>query len=51
MHVTLHHRPPSPPFIHPQARQDLESVKNIAGAAAKTLGGMASRFMSDLSRY
>jgi hypothetical protein len=34
-----------------QASQDLEQVKNIAGAVGKTLGSLASRIVSDLGRY
>ena len=33
-----------------QAKQDLNSMKQLAGSVGQTLTGMASKFMSDIGR-
>jgi ADP-ribosylation factor GTPase-activating protein 2/3 len=33
-----------------QAKQDLDSMKQLAGSVGQTLTGMASKFMSDIGR-
>ena len=35
-------------LVLPQARQDVQQLKSIAGTASRKLGDMASSFMRDL---
>ena len=47
LHTPLHVCPTPPPS---QAKQDLNSMKQLAGSVGQTLTGMASKFMSDIGR-
>lgn len=42
---------PAPCLGLPQAKQDLDQVKEMAGQAVKGLSSMANKLMSELGKY